>query len=220
LTNFGLGDLMPKEVPGGWKVIVEPVGLAADSEVSKNKLGAEPMVCTFVVPPLWIVNTPNIDFNGAAGTLQANDYNKGDSATLYVDTKFTGNLNELTKNLAQAEVKKALTMKGKGFIEALKVRKVRDGSPGYKIIEYDYEIESGAGFTINRNGIAAFTQVGKAGNLQILWCGTLTSRYGQMKDSMNNIINSFRISPPPDYIKIETKSYVREDELLAREIGV
>lgn len=221
LATYGVPQIAPKEYPpGGWKIIVEPIGLVNDAEYGRFKLGSEPQVVTFCVPPLWIVSTPNIDFNGAAGTVQANDYGKGDSATLYVDTKFKGKLDEMEKKDYLVEMKKALTMKGKGFIEALKIQKVKDGSPGYKIIEYDYEIESAAGFQINRNGIAAFAQSGDSGNLQIFWTGVVTPRWSDMEKTLYNIATSFRIAQVPKNVTIPTRNITREDEVEARQIGV
>merc|ERR1711974_212012 len=105
--------------------------------------GAQPQVVTFYTPPLWVISKPNIDFNGAAGTVQANDYGKGDSATLFVNTRFQGRLEEMKNPDYEKELFTALTTKGKNFIESLKVLKVTEGpSPGYKIIEYGYDIES------------------------------------------------------------------------------
>jgi len=221
LATYGVPQIAPKEgPPGGWKIVVEPIGLASDAEYGRFKLGAEPQVVTFNVPPLWVVSVPNIDFNGAAGTVQANDYGKGDSATLYVDTKFKGDFNEFGKKDALIAMKKALTMKGKGFIEGLKIIKVRDGAPGYKILEYDYEIESAAGFSINRNGLASVTQTGDAGNLQIFWTGVVTPRWGDMEGTMQKIVDSFRIATVPKTVTIPKRDFTRQDEVEARQIGV
>lgn len=207
LTTYGLPDLAPtQQPPFGWSYAVEPVGLTQDAYYGKFKIGSEPMVLTFLVPPLWIVSRPTIDYNGAAGTVQANDYPKGDSATLFVDTAFKGKLADMNNTDYYNEIRKALTQKGKGFIEDLKIQKVYDGSrPDYKNCEYTYEIESGAGFSIRRSGLAAFTQVGDSGNLQIFWTGVVSPRWPDMKDNLSLMVNSFRMTKLPSNIKIATQ---------------
>jgi len=208
LTSYGLPDLAPKQAPpGGWSIVVEPIGLAPDAYYGRFNLGGEPQVVTFFAPPLWVVSVPNIDYNGAAGTVQANDYGKGDSATLFVDTSFKGSLDALTKKDYKAELTKALTTKGKGFVESLKIEKVTDGAPGYKICEYTYDIESGAGFSLARSGIGAFTQVGESGNLQIFWSAVVTPRWKNMKEDLGRMVGSFRIGQVPKSI---TSSMLKE----------
>lgn len=213
LATFGLTGLALNEPPpNGWKCVVEPIGLANDAYYGRFKLGAEPQVVSFAIPPLWVVSKPNIDYNGAAGTVQANDYGKGDSATLFVDTSFKGSLDKLTKQDFQEELKKALTTKGKAFIEDMKVSKVSDGEPGYKIVEYSYEIESAAGFSINRNGIASMCQVGSSGNLQMFWTGVVTPRWGAMQDDLTTIAKTFRIGLVPKSVIVEKRDFTRQDE--------
>lgn len=195
LVSLGLGDMAPTEnQPGGWKYVVETYGLAGDANFGKFKMGNEAKAVTFTVPNLWVISRPTIDFNGSAGTIAANDFGKGDSATLFVDVAFKGKLADLKKPDFRDEMLKALTLKGKGFIEDFKVGKVRDGAPGYRIIEYSYEIESEAGFSINRDGVASFAQAGDDGSLQIFWTGIVTPRYNkEMVKTLNTIAESFRI---------------------------
>lgn len=214
LTTYGLPDLAPTEqLPAGWSYVVEPIGLTQDAYYGKFKLGSEPLIITFVIPPLWVISRPNIDYNGSAGTVQANDYGKGDSATLFVDTNFKGKLTDLTKKDYYDEIRKALTQKGKGFIEDLKILKVSDGAPGYKTCEYAYEIESGAGFAIKRIGMASFTQIGETGNLQIFWSAVTAPRWEDMKGNLSLITGSFRLGKVPSGVKIATvKEFKAFDE--------
>ena len=109
--------------PGGWKYVVETYGLAGDANFGKFKMGNEAKAVTFTVPNLWVVSRPTIDFNGSAGTIAANDFGKGDSATLFVDVAFKGKLEDMKKPDFRDEMLKALTLKGKGFIEDFKVGK-------------------------------------------------------------------------------------------------
>jgi len=204
LNKYGLPQLQYTEGPPfGWRVTVEAIGLAPDAYYGRFKLGGEPLIVTFVTPPGWVTSKPNIDYNGSAGTVQANDYGKGDSATLWVDTAFKGQLDTMKKPEFQAELKKALTQKGKNFIEDLKVTKVYDGSPGYKLVEYSYDIESAAGFTIARTGLAAATQVGDEKNLQLFWSAAITGRWNKIGEDLNRMVKSFRIGKVPKGI-VET----------------
>lgn len=219
LVSLGVPQLAPTQsAPGGWKFVVEPFGLASDANFGKQKMGNEPKAVTFICPNLWVISRPTIDFNGSAGTIGANDYGKGDSATLFVDTEFKGTLDEMKKPQFKEEMLKALTLKGKGFIENFKVEKVREGTaPGYRIAEYSYEIESEAGFQINRDGMAAFSQAGEDGSLQIFWTGVVTPRYSKdMQNTLNQIVSSFRVAKMPkaavNTIQNSMRDFTRKDE--------
>lgn len=214
LRTYGMAELAPTEEPQmGWTWQVEPVGLTKDSMYGKFKLGSEPQVMRFLCPPLWVLSRPNIDYNGAAGTVMINDYGKGDSVTLFVDVNFTGKLETMKNEDFNAEIFKALTQKGKAFIQDLKIRKVTDGAPGYKILEYTYEIESGAGFSITRTGLASIAQVSEVGHLQMFWGGVVTPRWETMKEKLATIVNSFRIGLVPKGVKIESlKEYKNFNE--------
>jgi hypothetical protein len=218
LVGLGLSELAPTaDPPSGWKYVVETYGLASDANFGKFKLGNEAKAVTFTVPNLWVITRPTIDFNGSAGTIGANDYGKGDSATLYVDTAFKGKLADMKKPDFREEMLKALTLKGKGFIEDFKVGKVRDGAPGYRIVEYSYEIESEAGFAINRDGVASFAQAGEDGSLQIFWTGIVTPRYNKdMQKTLDTIACSFRIGkiskPVITRLQGELTDFQRKDE--------
>lgn len=214
LGTYGMAELAPTEDPQlGWSWQVEPVGLTKDSMYGKFKLGSEPQVMRFLCPPLWVLSRPNIDYNGAAGTVMINDYGKGDSVTLFVDVNFNGKLETMKNEDFNAEIFKALTQKGKAFIQDLKIRKVTDGAPGYKLVEYTYEIESGAGFSINRTGIASVAQVSEVGHLQMFWGGVVTPRWETMKEKLETIVKSFRIGLVPKGVKIESlKEYKNFNE--------
>jgi len=217
LASYGLPDIAPTQAPpGGWNIVVEPIGLAPDAYYGRFNLGGQPQVVTFYTPPLWVVSKPNIDFNGAAGTVQANDYGKGDSATLWVNTEFSGNIDEFKKKDYRAELLKALTTKGKNFIEGLKILTVKDGAPGYKIVEYDYDVESAAGFTIARSGVAAFCQVGGTDKLQIFWTAVVTPRWNSMQSNLGLMVNSFRIGNVPKNISNSMiKEFKNMDEAMS-----
>ena len=47
-------------------------------------LTAEPTIVRFLAPPFWSVATPRVDYNGASGTIQINNYAKGDRFSFFV----------------------------------------------------------------------------------------------------------------------------------------
>lgn len=212
LKNYGVPDLLPedtnKKLPDGWRVIVEPIGLAKDASYGRFDLGSEPLVVEFYVPSGWIVSRPNYDFNGSAGTVQANDYGKGDAATLYVDTKPKVPLTEMKKKDYLRELKKAITQKGAGSIDDIIVRKMTDQG-NYKVVQFDWEIYTGAGLLISRCGWASFCQVGDQGNMQIFWSGVTSNRWNKMNSELQTIINSFRVGKVPP--KVAEKFLVTTD---------
>jgi len=200
LKKYGVPDLLPadtnKKLPDGWRVIVEPIGLAKDASYGRFDLGSEPLVVEFYVPGGWIVSRPNYDFNGSAGTVQANDYGKGDAATLWVDTKPKVPLTEMKKKDYLRELKKAITQKGAGAIDDIIIRKMTDVGD-YKVLQFDWEIYTGAGLLISRCGWASFCQVGEQGNLQVFWSGVTSNRWAKMKDELQTMISSFRVGKVP-----------------------
>mmetsp|Transcript_1998 Transcript_1998/g.2767 ORF Transcript_1998/g.2767 Transcript_1998/m.2767 type:complete len:218 (+) Transcript_1998:3-656(+) len=212
--RLGAPDLTWKGDPGfGWSIQVEPFGLAKNAGYGKFNLGNEPMVVTFQHPSLWVVSRPNIDENGTAGTVAVNDFGKGDSATLWIDTQYQGKLEDMTRKEFLKEMNKALTQKGGQFIEALKITSVKDGPiPGYRLVEYDYEIESGAGFQLNRTGWASFAQAGDDANLQVFWSASLTPRYGNMEKTLVEIVKSFRIAKIPKSVSKSLTKDIKEFE--------
>lgn len=213
LKKYGVPELIPKQdAPDGWSWIVEPIGLTPDAFYGKNKMGGEPQVLRFLSPPFWVLNRPTTDYNGAAGTVSINNYGKGDSATLFVDTKFKGQLDTMKPGDWLKEVTKAVSQKGGDQIFNIKVGKVIDGEePGYKTVPFAYEIESGAGFEFERTAVATVSQVGKDGNLQIFWASTLTNKWKQQAgEDARRVAASYRMALVPEGVKIENKFSKKE----------
>lgn len=198
--KYGVPDMLPadinKKLPDGWRVLVEPIGLAKDASYGRFNLGSEPLVVEFYVPSGWIVSRPNYDFNGSAGTVQANDYGKGDATTLWVDTNPKIPLKDMKKKDLLKELKRAITVKGSGGFDDIRINKMRDEGD-YKIVQFDWEIYTGAGLLISRDGWASFCQVGDEGNIQLLWSGVVSNRWRKMEDELKTMIESFRVAKVP-----------------------
>jgi hypothetical protein len=50
----------------------------------------------------------------------------------------------------------------------------RDGQK-YVLVDFKYELLTGAGFTVDRRGVASVTSQGKA--VEVLWTATVSQRY-------------------------------------------
>ena len=71
--SFGLPGLA--NVPNGYSAIAEIYGKGANRS---------PLLVAFGFPIDWVVTLPSQDVNGEDGTIQAGEYAKGDTATLFV----------------------------------------------------------------------------------------------------------------------------------------
>jgi len=220
-----------KQLPdfGKWKTLVEPFGYTKASQDSKYNLGDEPMIATFIVPDAWITTGQNLDPNGIAGTISGNDYQKGDTATLFVATNFKGEGDPMKATVKKTTWKpledlliSALSQKGGAMLEDFRIVKVTDSkeAPGYKIAEYEWDIKSGNGSLVPRRGVASVTKVGTKGYYQCLWTGAVLSRYNTMIDYMDKMAASFRVAPVTRQQMVENgviKEAVEDAELLALE---
>jgi len=214
LKSYSMAEIVPtEEAPSGWQWVVEGIGLTQDAYMNNQKfLTAEPTIVRFLAPPFWSVATPRVDYNGASGTIQINNYAKGDSATVFIDTEFKGNL----QDMKQADFKKsffrALTLKGSASLQGLSIGKVSDleGAPNYKLVSFDWTLFTGAGFEIDRDGFAVVTQLTPGGPLQIFWGGVVSTRFKEMKETLLDVIKSFRCAKVPEGIKIEMRKEYKD----------
>ena len=91
-------------------------------------------------------------------------------------------------------ITKAISQKGQNVYQSFKImnveKKVKDGSP-YAIVDFKYELLTGAGFQVDRRGVAS---VGSAGSsVQVLWTAATTARYKKVGDNLRTIAESFRV---------------------------
>lgn len=214
ITTYGCPEIIPqKDAPSGYSWNVEPVGLTQDAEATKMKVGSEPLLLVFATPSYWVISRPNIDFNGAAGTVAANDYGKGDTATFYVDSKYTGKLADLKKGEAKKLLLRALQIKGKDMLEFFEITKISDMANGYKKVEYTYEVESPTGLFLRRFGVACVSQVGDKGLTQVFWTAIVSTRWTDMEATANIIVDSVAVAKIPQNVKIElSKAYKDFDQ--------
>ena len=74
---------------------------------------------------------------------------------------------------------KAISQKGNNVYQNFKVTNVAPGIGGfrdqkYMICDFKYELLTGAGFEVDRRGVASITSEGDA--VEVLWCATIRQR--------------------------------------------
>lgn len=77
-------------------------------------------------------------------------------------------------------------------------------------VEMTWTLFTGAGFEIDRDGFAVMTQLSPGGALQILWGGVVSTRYKEMKDTLLQIVKSFRCAKVPEGIKIDMQKEYKD----------
>jgi len=187
LKAYGLPPLGP--VPNGFSPLLEIWGKG------KNRF---PLLVLFNHPITWVVTLPSNDVNGEDGTIQAGEYAKGDTATLFVYSE-DGHVNDLAnaeKALFEKVLQKAISQKSANIYQNFKVTKVvPQTGPEYEgkdyvICDFKYELLTGAGFEVDRRGVAAITSQGPA--VEVLWTATIRERYKKTEQTLRDIAGSFR----------------------------
>jgi hypothetical protein len=189
LMSFGLPPVT--NLPDGFTPILEIYGKG------KNRV---PLLITFNHPISWVVTLPSNTVNGEDGTIQVGDYGKGDTATLFVtndvDTK------SLSKEVIEEGLRRCISQRGDNMYQNFKLTKVSDG-PGpyldgqsYMIADFKYQLLTGAGFDVDRKGVAAVTLQGASANgsktLEIFWAASTDARFKKTESTLRDIVSSFR----------------------------
>ena len=60
----------------------------------------------------------------------------------------------------------------------------------YAIVDFKYELLTGAGFEVDRIGVASITSAGNA--VEVLWTASTRQRYKKTEQTLRNIAESFR----------------------------
>jgi len=184
LRGFGLTEI--GELPNGFSALAEIWGKG------KNR---DPLLVEFIHPFDWVVTLPSQDMNGEDGTIQAGEYAKGDTATFffYDDEGKVENISEKPKEFFQKSVVKAISQKGANVYQNFKVTKIvpkKEDGQDYMIVDFKYELLTGAGFEVDRVGVASVTSVGKG--VDVLWCASTRQRFKKTETALREIAESFR----------------------------
>eukprot|EP01036_Dinobryon_divergens_P031959 gene31959-41456_t len=174
LAGYGLPPIL--FTPPGFTNLVSEFGRGNIREQMTN-----PLLVQFAHPSLWVVQKTSVNNNGEAGTISANDYIKGDSAFFFVWQTAR------SVDLIQAAEKKPII---RDFI--LKVKRGSDDAP-YYIVDFGYELNTEAGFLIERRGVMSLTAVGKD-QLQGLVTVSTGKRFRNgLEATLRPIAESFRV---------------------------
>jgi hypothetical protein len=185
LKGFGLPVM--SNIPDGFSPLLEIYGKG------KNRF---PLLVTFAHPLSWVVTTPSNNVNGEDGTVQAGDYAKGDTATFFV-YEAPGHVDDITKqpkSLYEDTLQKAIGQRGANMFQNFKITKAEpytysDGQK-YVIVDFKYQLLTGAGFEVDRKGVASITSEGAA--VEALWAASTAPRFKKTEESLRNIVSTFR----------------------------
>ena len=182
LKGYGLPAV--SKVPDGMTPILEIYGKG------KNRF---PILVTFNHPLSWVITLPSNDVNGEDGTIQVGDYAKGDTATFFVYSDKGHAETPLGKDLVETVLMKCISQKGDNMYENFKVTKLdsftQDGQT-YMLADFKYSLLTGAGFVVDRKGVASVTSEGDA--VEALWAASTAIRYKKTEQTLRDIVTSFR----------------------------
>lgn len=181
-----------------------------------------PLLVTFSHPLSWVVTLPSNNVNGEDGTIQAGDYGKGDTATLYVYTDRGVASNTLIndKALVETVLKRSISQRGDNMYQNFKLTKLVEGATGggsnnpfvlngqsYVLADFKYQLLTGAGFEVDRKGVAAITSQGGQA-VQVLWAASTEARYKKTESTLRTVVESFRCYADGINFTDELVSYV------------
>jgi len=157
-----------------------------------------PLLVQFIHPFDWVVTTPSNDKNSEEGTIQAGEYARGDTATLFVytDKGHVDNISDQKKDFFEEVLIKAISQKGNNIYQNFKITNIEPkkgeyNNQEYVIVDFNYELLTGAGFIVDRSGVASVTSQGNA--VEALWTASIRSRYkNKTQGTLRTIANSFR----------------------------
>eukprot|EP00752_Nemacystus_decipiens_P004820 g4387.t1 len=195
LSQFNLPPVV--DVPDGFNTLLEGYGKDGGLNAALGSSNRDPILVTWNYPKGWIVQRPNTDTNKEAGTVSTGDYGRGDSAGLFVAPKsLMGGSSLSSKEVMEGVVKKALSQKGDNQFQSFKLKSVKDGATDfngnkYYIADFQYELLTGAGFTVERKGVASVAQIGNS--VTGVVGATTANRAKTVKPQLQEIAASFRI---------------------------
>ena len=185
LAAYGLPPLS-KSLPNGFSALAEIYGKGANRT---------PLLVAFGFPLDWVVTLPSQDVNGEDGTIQAGEYAKGDTATFFVvpDVAKT-DVHSQDKEFFKSALISAISQKGSNVYQDFKITKltpVTQDDDKYVLVDFKYTLLTGAGFEVERKGVASVTSA--ADGVQLLWAASIAARYkNKTEGQLRAITESFR----------------------------
>lgn len=111
----------------------------------------------------------------------------------HFDWNVSQNLAQAPKELFQKALIKSISQKGDNLYQNFKVTKLVPktvNGQDYMICDFKYELLTGAGFEVDRVGVASVTSVGD--NVEVLWCASTRQRYKKTEEQLRTMADSFR----------------------------
>lgn len=181
LAGYGLPAL--DKTPDGMTPLLAIYGKG------KNR---DPLLVTFAHPNSWVVTLPSNDVNGEDGTVQAGNYGAGDTATFYVyaEPGRVKNIASQPKDFFDQAIRKAISQKGDNMYQNFKMKSTLDVRGDYVLVDFKYQLLTGAGFEVDRKGVASITSAGES--VEVLWAASTDARYKKTEKSLRDIVGSFR----------------------------
>ncbi|KAL3943612.1 MAG: hypothetical protein SGBAC_002321 [Bacillariaceae sp.] len=176
-----------------------PNGLNPLLEVWGKGKNRFPLLVLMNHPITWVVTLPSNDVNGEDGTIQAGEYAKGDTATFFVyqEPGHIDNFASAGKDLYEKSIIKSISQKGSNIYQDFKITKVVPQDPKdydgkeYVICDFKYTLLTGAGFEVDRRGVASLTSEGPA--VEVLWTASTRERFKKTESTLRDIAASFRV---------------------------
>lgn len=173
-----------------------PKSFSALAEIYGKGANRDPLLVAFGFPIDWVVTLPSQDVNGEDGTIQAGEYAKGDTATFFVvPNEGHVEIHDKDKGFFKDAIIGAISQKGSNIYQDFKVTKidpVTNGKAQYMLVDFKYTLLTGAGFEVERKGVASVTSEGAG--VQLLWAASIAARYkNKTEGQLRGIVESFRV---------------------------
>jgi hypothetical protein len=185
MRSFGLPAL--SNVPSGYSALAEIYGKGANRS---------PLLVAFGFPLDWVVTLPSQDVNGEDGTIQVGEYAKGDTATFFVvpNEGKVENIQERDAAFFKSAIIAAISQKSNNVYQDFKVTKIEPYTADngkYMLVDFKYTLLTGAGFEVERKGVASVTSAGNG--VQLLWAASIAARYkNKTEGQLRSIVQTFR----------------------------
>ncbi len=102
-------------------------------------------------------------------------------------------INEQPKSFFEKVLIKSISQKGNNIYQNFKVTKIvpkQENGQDYMVCDFKYELLTGAGFEVDRVGVASVTSTGKY--VEVLWSASTRQRYKKTELQLREIASSFR----------------------------
>uniref|UniRef100_A0A0G4GU53 PsbP C-terminal domain-containing protein n=1 Tax=Chromera velia CCMP2878 TaxID=1169474 RepID=A0A0G4GU53_9ALVE len=224
-----LPRIVDKNVPRGFSAFVDLYDFAPLSERSQsyNPRDKEPSIIQFVYPSGWTLTRPSVNKNGASGTISVST-GKYETAQIYFTPNPLGPLDSVVnqpKSFFKQLVATWAAQKAEP-IQSVRVAEIREKkdpilAEPYIRFSYEFVIITESGYRVPRKGEAAVHVSRSAKTLQCLFASSTDVRYFDVRDTLVEIVDSFRVYQNDQAVKAARILYEnqRQDKRDEAEMG-